>query len=109
MQTAARLLVSTKLYVCVLPLMSCSIDEAIADFSQAIDTDPTCALSYNARGVLLQNTGELHQALQDFDTAVQLMPDNSTFYRYGSSSCILPRSQIISVPGVLELMVKLLR
>lgn len=51
---------------------ACRLQEALADFEQALTLEPKNALSYNARGLLLEKMGRPDAALADFQRAVQL-------------------------------------
>ena len=48
------------------------LQEALADFEQALNIEPKNALSHNARGLLLEKMGKPDAALADFEAAVQL-------------------------------------
>lgn len=50
----------------------CRLQEALADFEQALSLEPKNALSHNARGLLLEKMGKPDAALTDFEAAVQL-------------------------------------
>ena len=50
----------------------CRLQEALADFEQALTIEPKNALSHNARGLLLEKMGKPDAALADFEAAVQL-------------------------------------
>lgn len=50
----------------------CRLQDALADFEQALTIEPKNALSHNARGLLLEKMGKPDAALADFETAVQL-------------------------------------
>ena len=52
--------------------MCCRLQEALADFEQAVALEPNNALSHNARGLLLEKMGRPDAALADFEKAVQL-------------------------------------
>ena len=54
--------------------------EALADFNQSIVLQPDVALSYNSRGLVLDQLEKHHEALQDFTHAIALDPKNSIFY-----------------------------
>lgn len=62
--------------------MCCRREEALADFTEALKSDGSCALTFNARGVLLQNLGQLPEAMTDFHAAIQLAPTSAAFFRY---------------------------
>lgn len=53
-------------------LACCRLQEALADFEQALTIEPKNALSHNARGLLLEKMGKPDAALADFEAAVQL-------------------------------------
>jgi protein O-mannosyl-transferase len=55
-------------------------DEAIADFSKAIDAYPDDELLYGSRAKAYYFLGKYQQALQDFDHAISLKSDNKRFY-----------------------------
>ncbi len=55
-------------------------DDAIADYSRAIENDPKDADIYNNRGVAYEYKGELDRALADYDRAVALNPKLATAY-----------------------------
>src|SRR5512147_2944807 len=56
-------------------------DQAIADFSKAIETDPKLYIAYNNRGTIYLQRDLTEQALADFTKTLSLKPD-FTFARY---------------------------
>jgi len=48
------------------------LQDALQDFTAAIDTDPSSALSFNSRALLLERLGQPSAALADHDAAVAL-------------------------------------
>lgn len=48
------------------------MEDALHDFTAAIDTDPSSALSFNSRALLLERLGQPAAALADHDAAVAL-------------------------------------
>jgi tetratricopeptide (TPR) repeat protein len=48
------------------------LEDALHDFTAAIDTDPSSALSFNSRALLLERLGQPAAALADHDAAVAL-------------------------------------
>lgn len=60
--------------MCAVPVTfkSRRLEDALADFSAAIDTDPSSALSFNSRALLLERLGQPAAALADHDAAVAL-------------------------------------
>ena len=52
-------------------------DRALADFDQAVDLDPGCAIAYFERG---QIKFKAEEAIKDFDQAIRLEPTNAQFY-----------------------------
>jgi len=55
-------------------------DCALGACSEAIRLDSRLATAYACRGGVLSNTGEFLKALQDFDQALSLQPENGDFY-----------------------------
>ncbi len=53
----------------------------IADCGEALSRDPKLALAYNLRGMALRQTGSEQQALEDFDRAVEIAPDESNYFQ----------------------------
>lgn len=51
------------------------IPEAIAQYKQAIQLDPTFAETYNNLGVALKQTGRIQEAIAQYEQALQLNPD----------------------------------
>lgn len=65
-------------------------DQAIADFTQAIQLAPADANAYTNRGkVYCYNLRQYEQAFQDFDRAIQLQPDVIMAYYDRGSACLL--------------------
>ena len=56
------------------------LEEAIADFDEAIRLDPNDAGAYNNRGVVKKWLNQLEEALIDFDEAIHLNPDDADAY-----------------------------
>lgn len=50
----------------------CRLEDALQDFTAAIETDPSSALSFNSRALLLERLGQPAAALADHDAAVAL-------------------------------------
>jgi len=53
----------------------------IADCGEALARDSRLALPYNMRGIALRETGSPQKALQDFNRAVDLAPDESNYFQ----------------------------
>ena len=51
------------------------LEEAIAEYDQAIRLDPQYVLAYFNRGVAYHGLGEFQQAVEDLDEAIRLDPD----------------------------------
>jgi len=49
-------------------------DRAIADYSQAIQVDPTYAFAFKIRGSIYQRQGDLDRAIADYSEAIRLQP-----------------------------------
>jgi tetratricopeptide (TPR) repeat protein len=47
-----------------------NFDEAIVDFTHAIDTDPSLGTAYNNRGVVYAREGSMDRAIADFTMAI---------------------------------------
>lgn len=52
----------------------CRLQDALQDFSAAISTDPSAALSFSSRALLLERLGQPEAAMGDHDAAVALDP-----------------------------------
>lgn len=66
--------------------LAVDFDDAIADYTRALDLCPTLAVAYYNRGTVLYRLGELPAALRDLKSAVHLEPTNSAF-REGLMEC----------------------
>ena len=55
-------------------MMKAKFDEAIADFSQAIELQPTRSISYMNRGLALTVRGRDEEAKKDFEKCLELDP-----------------------------------
>ncbi len=47
-------------------------EQAIADYTEAIELDPDNAMAYNNRGLVYYNLGDLEQAIRDYTKAIEL-------------------------------------
>ena len=54
------------------------LDEAVDDYTRALERDPKSADSYVNRGYALNDMQNAEQAAQDFQTALQINPNNGT-------------------------------
>jgi tetratricopeptide (TPR) repeat protein len=54
--------------------------EAIADYTQALQNDPSRAVIYNNRGLLYYNQGEIDKAKGDYDEGIRRNPSYSNLY-----------------------------
>ena len=52
-----------------------NLDQAIADYDQAIALDPQFALAYYNRGLAYYGKGDLDRAIADYDEAIALDPE----------------------------------
>lgn len=59
----------------------CRLQDALQDFSAAISTDPTAALSFSSRALLLERLGRPEAALADHDAAVTLDPSDPGYVK----------------------------
>jgi tetratricopeptide (TPR) repeat protein len=55
-------------------------DEAVSDFSRAIELKPDNALAYNNRGVIYYNEKRNDKAVNDLNKAIELKPDYAEAY-----------------------------
>ena len=56
------------------------IDEALKDYSRAIELSPNNAAAYNNRGVAYRKKGKLDLAVKDYNKAIKLNPDDANAY-----------------------------
>lgn len=49
-------------------------------YNACIDKNPACSIAYNNRGVLLENTGKIDDAILDYSKAIELNPHDSRAY-----------------------------
>ena len=56
------------------------IDEAIADYSKAIDMNAGSAVAYNNRGSAYCKKGQIDEALSDFNKAIEIIPRFAAAY-----------------------------
>ena len=54
------------------------LNEAIEDYTHALERDPKMGEAYVNRGYVLNDMQNAEQAAQDFQTALQLNPNNGT-------------------------------
>ncbi|GHU59519.1 hypothetical protein FACS1894133_6470 [Clostridia bacterium] len=55
-------------------------DEAIANYTKAIELNPDYAMAYNSRGFAYRNLGEYDKAIADYTKAIELKPDYARAY-----------------------------
>ena len=55
-------------------------DEAIKEYTEAIELAPNFTEAYNTRGIAYVQQGELDQAIADFDKAIELDPELAKAY-----------------------------
>lgn len=60
------------------------IDEAIEDFTHAINFDPTRGDAFAGRGVLYYKAGDYKHAVADLDAAIRLDPSNADSWAWRS-------------------------
>ena len=56
------------------------IDEALKDYSRAIELSPNNAAAYTNRGVAYRKEGKLDLAVKDYNKAIKLNPDDANAY-----------------------------
>lgn len=54
--------------------------EAIKEYSKAIELDPSFASAYHNRGILYNNLGERQNALEDYNKVIELNPSHTFVY-----------------------------
>jgi tetratricopeptide (TPR) repeat protein len=57
----------------------------IADCGEALKRDSKLAPAYNLRGMALRQTGNVPQALEDLNRAVEIAPDESNYFQRGAT------------------------
>ena len=65
-------------------------DEALADYSRAIELDPEEAWVIASRGETYRAMGRYDQALADYDRAIELDPAEDEFAAARTAICQLP-------------------
>ncbi len=58
-------------------------DRALAAFTAALAVDPNCVEAYQERGLIHRLTRRLDEALEDFNTAIELTPSAELHFRRG--------------------------
>lgn len=66
--------------------LNVDFDDAIVDYSQALNLYPNLAVAHYNRGTVHYRLGDLDPALQDLKRAVHLDPNNPA-YREGLHEC----------------------
>jgi tetratricopeptide (TPR) repeat protein len=56
------------------------LDEALADYTEAIRLDPKNAEAYNNRALVYNKKGELDKAITDFNDAIKIRPNTPRLY-----------------------------
>ena len=70
-------------------------DEAIVEYTKAIELEPQLAIVYNSRGLAYHMKGELDKAIADFDKAIELDPSRAEVY-YNRGNVYFERGQFQS-------------
>ncbi len=55
-------------------------DEAISDFTRALESEPNFAGAYNSRGLAHSSSGRLDEAIADYTKTIELAPDSAVAY-----------------------------
>ena len=66
----------------------CNWEEAIEDFTKAIELEPDRDQGYNNRGAVYYEQGNWEEAIEDFTRAIKLNPNNDqAYYNRGTTYC----------------------
>jgi protein O-mannosyl-transferase len=63
-----------------------NFDQAIVDYSKAIEVNPSYAEGYYNRGLAYQNKGDINQAISDYNKAIEINPNYSDAYNNRGSA-----------------------
>ena len=61
-------------------------EDAITEYSKAIDLNPNFAEAFFQRGCAKHNAEDYKGAIEDFNTSINLQPKNELFYKQRASS-----------------------
>ena len=65
---------------------SIDLEQAIADYSKAIELNPDDVLAYNNRGIAYTDLGDYERAITDYYKAVELDPNYAlAYYKRGNA------------------------
>ena len=73
-------LAAVHLYTGYIHLTENDLDQAFADYTEAIRLDPANADAFNNRGVVHANRGELREAMADYTQAIEIDPVHTQAY-----------------------------
>jgi tetratricopeptide (TPR) repeat protein len=59
---------------------TCNYSDAETLYSKTIDSNPTCWMAYNNRGMIYKGLGNYNQAIDDFSKAIDINPDCAESY-----------------------------
>ena len=57
-----------------------ALEDAIAEYSEAICLNPEDASAFNNRGTAYKDSGSYEQAIEDYEEAIRLEPNNASAY-----------------------------
>jgi tetratricopeptide (TPR) repeat protein len=83
--------------------------EAIADFTRALERDPKMATGYVNRGFVLNDLGQAGKSVKDFQTAIMLQPDYGEAHlglAYADLQLHRPRPALIQLDATQKLLGK---
>lgn len=66
-------------------------DQAISEFSKAIEIDSSIAVTYFNRGLVYLGTGQLDQAISDFNKSIEIDPRDGQAHYYRARSHYLKK------------------
>jgi tetratricopeptide (TPR) repeat protein len=76
-------------------------EKALADFDEAIRTDPASVNAYSNRGIIYGEKGEVDRAIADFTTAIGLDPGNLQA-RFGRGNLLSQKNDHVGAVGDFE-------
>lgn len=82
------------------------LNQALADFNQALQLDPNLAAAYNNRGMIHHRLSQFDKAVSDLDAAIRLEPNSAVAF-YNRSFPLAAQGHTMRAIGDLEQALKL--